>query len=873
MKKFKKICVIFTLLIFIIGYNGVYAQVIENRVKNLENENNISENEKQNNTENSVEKDVNKNEIIDNNIEKKDDNEVDNKKDENDKLDNDEKLPDEEESKNENLDKKENIDEKKDEVNENKKDNNVNQKSIENSNVSVENAEGNIAKSIQLNSDMSYQVHIQDIGWQNSKQKGETAGTEGQAKRLEAIKIYSNIIDLKYQVHIQDIGWQNWRSKGEIAGTEGQSKRLEAIKIETSSDKYTILYRVHIQDIGWQDWKSSGEIAGTEGQSKRLEAIQIKIVKKKQECKLTASDGINEINEYKKDNIHYLFVTKNYNLSDLKIKFDSNVIKTSYGTINSNQEIVGDFSKQESFKLTLKDGSIEDVVIIKSDVPALYINLKNNVTLQTINGGSKDTKYNATFKIIGDDNEKYNISDDNIEIKGRGNTSWAMKKKSYQIKLNKKQNLFNIGNGKSKKWVLLANYSDPTLLKNKIMYDLCVKAKLSSIPNSKSVDLDVNGDYIGNYLLCDKVEIGSARINLKNKNAVLAELDNAYYKDEQYNFQTKYSLNHYSIKEFGDDDMSNVNKIIAMNSFKESLERFESLLYADNTTWNEISKLIDVNSFAKYYVINEFSKNLDTYFSSTYLYKDGENDVIHMGPVWDYDKDNFQGNTDENYSANLSNYMSKLYKYPQFVQIVNKIYEENVKENLNNINVFSYSKSIQKSSKINSIVWNSESEYNNRISQLSNWIEARKNFFNRTYTNSKMSVFYSAHVEDLGWINTTSNANVIGTVGKSKRMEAIRAYVTDENGEILPIEIQSHIQDIGWQDWKSQELFSGTIGQSKRMEAIRIRLPSQSDKYSILYRVHVQDIGWQDWKKDGEVAGTTGQAKRIEAIQIKIQKK
>ena len=156
-------------------------------------------------------------------------------------------------------------------MNENKKDNNVNQKSIENSNVSVENAEGNIAKSIQLNSDMSYQVHIQDIGWQNSKQKGETAGTEGQAKRLEAIKIYSNIIDLKYQVHIQDIGWQNWRSKGEIAGTEGQSKRLEAIKIETSSDKYTILYRVHIQDIGWQDWKSSGEIAGTEGQSKRLE--------------------------------------------------------------------------------------------------------------------------------------------------------------------------------------------------------------------------------------------------------------------------------------------------------------------------------------------------------------------------------------------------------------------------------------------------------------------------------------------------------------------------------------------------------------------------------------------------------------------------
>ena len=129
-----------------------------------------------------------------------------------------------------------------------------------------------------------YTTHIQDIGWQNQVKDGEMAGTEGQAKRLEAIKITLKDLSgvkIKYQTHIQDIGWQDWKYDGTLAGTEGQSKRLEAIRIELEeSDKYSIMYRVHIQDIGWQDWRYDGEKAGTEGQSKRLEAIQIKIVEK-----------------------------------------------------------------------------------------------------------------------------------------------------------------------------------------------------------------------------------------------------------------------------------------------------------------------------------------------------------------------------------------------------------------------------------------------------------------------------------------------------------------------------------------------------------------------------------------------------------------
>ena len=131
---------------------------------------------------------------------------------------------------------------------------------------------------------ISYTTHIQDIGWQNQVKDGEMAGTEGQAKRLEAIKITLKDLSgvkIKYQTHIEDIGWQNWKYNGELTGTESQSKRLEAIKIELEySEEYSIMYRVHIQDIGWQEWKYDGEVAGTEGQSKRVEAIEIKLVDK-----------------------------------------------------------------------------------------------------------------------------------------------------------------------------------------------------------------------------------------------------------------------------------------------------------------------------------------------------------------------------------------------------------------------------------------------------------------------------------------------------------------------------------------------------------------------------------------------------------------
>ena len=158
------------------------------------------------------------------------------------------------------------------------------------------------------NVNLVYETHVQDIGWQGKRQEGQKAGTEGQSKRLEAIKIRMNNapegVKIKCATHIQDIGWQGWKYNGEMSGTEGQSKRLEAIKIELEgTEEYSIMYRVHIQDIGWQEWKYDGERAGTEGQSKRLEAIEIKIVEKKAKVLMYLDEGKSETAYYKNDKI------------------------------------------------------------------------------------------------------------------------------------------------------------------------------------------------------------------------------------------------------------------------------------------------------------------------------------------------------------------------------------------------------------------------------------------------------------------------------------------------------------------------------------------------------------------------------------------
>ncbi len=133
-----------------------------------------------------------------------------------------------------------------------------------------------------------YQSHVQNIGWQNRVKADDISGTTGMGLRVEGIKLYLNnglpTGNIEYQTHIQNIGWESaWHKNGETSGTIGQAKQIEAIRIKLTGDiaeQYDIYYRVHVQNIGWLGWAKNGESAGTQGYSYRIEAYQVKMIKK-----------------------------------------------------------------------------------------------------------------------------------------------------------------------------------------------------------------------------------------------------------------------------------------------------------------------------------------------------------------------------------------------------------------------------------------------------------------------------------------------------------------------------------------------------------------------------------------------------------------
>ena len=163
----------------------------------------------------------------------------------------------------------------------------VNGNDDENNNVEEPTDKNDVSITNEVSANIEYSTHVEDIGWQPYVQEGKMAGTSGESKRLESIKIRlinSNVEgSISYATHIQNLGWTDFVENDTISGTVGQKLRLEAIKIKLNGEianYYDVYYRVHVQNIGWLDWACNGMAAGTASYSYRLEGIEIRLVKK-----------------------------------------------------------------------------------------------------------------------------------------------------------------------------------------------------------------------------------------------------------------------------------------------------------------------------------------------------------------------------------------------------------------------------------------------------------------------------------------------------------------------------------------------------------------------------------------------------------------
>ena len=324
-------------------------------------------------------------------------------------------------------------------------------------------------------------------------------------------------------------------------------------------------------------------------------------------------------------------------------------------------------------EITCADRNYRLCVVYGSNIPTVHITTDTG-TMEHIYA-DKHYKEPGYATILNQEGVEYQGNLDYITI--RGNYTSTLAKKPFNIKFLGEADLFDMG--ASKKWCLLANYLDNTMIKDKIGYDFADEVGLTFSPESILTDLYINGEYIGNYTLCERIEISKSRIDINdlgewnerlNQGIDFETLEFGGVRGDESYLELGSSmwvnvpntpepdkgayLIEYELASRYDDEVSgfisNYGQPIIVKSpeyasqeqvqyIQQYYQAFEDAALNDNgynAQGKHYSEYIDVESYAKLYVFQEFVKNLDAAGTSLFFYKE-EGEKLVAGPVWDVD--------------------------------------------------------------------------------------------------------------------------------------------------------------------------------------------------------------------------------------------
>jgi len=243
-----------------------------------------------------------------------------------------------------------------------------------------------------------------------------------------------------------------------------------------------------------------------------------------------------------------------------------------------------------------------------------------------------DKEHEITCLVTIISNNGATVLTDTAGIRERGNASRTFPKKPYRIKFANKHKVLG-SKANAKKWTLINNYGDKTLMRNQLAFELSRRFGMPYTPFCAYVDVVLNGDYKGCYQLCDQIEVRKNRVDIEEMTPAdisgealtggyLIEAD-AYagQEPEQGMFWSDYGTG-VTIKSPDEDEIVPAQK-----------EYIRSHYSAMEQNWRTY---LDLNTFLRHFLVGEMSGNTDTYWSM-YLYKHRANDTMYVGPCWDFD--------------------------------------------------------------------------------------------------------------------------------------------------------------------------------------------------------------------------------------------
>ena len=311
----------------------------------------------------------------------------------------------------------------------------------------------------------------------------------------------------------------------------------------------------------------------------------------------------------------YFLLTTVYSCQD-KINDDLPVFTPDLGNNDDNE----DDGNQDDDK---EEGGNE--VTRLQDMPVVTITTDNNVPIT-----SKEDYVHGNISISDEDcrYSEVKLLEKRTRIRGRGNTTWEFEKKPYRIKLDESSEV--LGMAPNKDWVLLANYCDKSLVRNIVAMEISKRLGFAWTIDIIPVEVYLNDDYIGIYNMCQHKEVGSNRVDIED-DEFFFELDKNM--DEKVCFRTEVCKIPVMFQNPEEPDPT----VIA--EAKKYFEDFELALYGTNfsSPTDGYAKYIDVDSFIRYYIIEELSYNIDgKCCKSTFLTKEKDK-KLEMYFVWDFD--------------------------------------------------------------------------------------------------------------------------------------------------------------------------------------------------------------------------------------------
>lgn len=244
---------------------------------------------------------------------------------------------------------------------------------------------------------------------------------------------------------------------------------------------------------------------------------------------------------------------------------------------------------------------------------------------------SKDVYVDAKISIVGTD-ALAGLEEVSCSIRGRGNTTWTWPKKPYLVKLDEKASIF--GYPEHKRWVLLANFMDRTMMRNMVAMKVSSMTRLAWTPRSQTVELVLNGKHVGNYLLIEQVRVDGDRINIDKDDGYLLELD--FHYDNV--FQWKEHDIPFAVKHPDPEEPSELTQE-KKTFIKSYISAVSNSIYGNNfkDPANGYARYLNIDSFIDYWIVFEVMTNHELGNpGSVFMHKD-KNGKLTAGPCWDFD--------------------------------------------------------------------------------------------------------------------------------------------------------------------------------------------------------------------------------------------